>query len=654
MTLLQIVFAPFYLCVFLFLGHYVFNLFVREKDVPLQPVLTKIINNDYMKSINFSIILERMGRAILRFPVATLCCVALFAVEVLYINDVYFNDYRDLFFKLNLLLPLGVVLSIAVHLFTEELGWRGWRSYTDVIVIPLLGLYYILLPNEKNVTDITAVCYAIFCLIATIGVVVAPFRSLSQPSLFWVYNVKILWRILFSIICSLIFLGGFCLALVIIEDLFEADISEKWYLFFVFFWCILFAPLFFVAGIPLQSQRTEEQKNNYPILRILGQYVLLPILLLYLLILYAYGLKIIIHWQLPKGWVSWLMIAYSGLGLFVYFLLHNFFITKATKISTYFGRYFFYSELPVILLLFVAVIRRTADYGITENRYFLWLCAFWLLGISLFMIFTKGKSFRPVFISFAVVALLSIVGPWSAFNVSDHSQRNHLKDVMTKNNLLQNGKCIDSASISTADYYEMRNILSYFGKKGNIRFLQPLFTSNIDSLYNLYGENDNIGVIEDLMSKLTMDEDETETVHNASFIVRTSEYDEKYISIADYSQLIVCIYGQGYTNDDSLTAEEIALACVVKGKDKGYLEIYHYGVLYKRVSLADVVKQLTAIDWDDMPPYQMATEELSVIIDPQYKIIFTKIEGSYDDNLSPNIEYAEMYILYKDIQGNIR
>ena len=186
-----------------------------------------------MKLITFSIILERIGKAMLRFPVATLCCVALFAIEILYINDIYFNNYVDVFFRLKLLFPLGFILSVAIRLFTEDLGWRGWRSYADVIVIPLLALYYMLLPNEKDVTEIRFICYVIFCLTAIIGLFVAPFRSLARPSLFWTYNVKIWWNILFSMICTLIFLGGFCLALVSIDELFDISVSEKWYLFLV-------------------------------------------------------------------------------------------------------------------------------------------------------------------------------------------------------------------------------------------------------------------------------------------------------------------------------------------------------------------------------------------------------------------------------------
>jgi hypothetical protein len=601
-----------------------------------------------MKKINLSFISRQIGKTILRFPVATLCCVALCVIEILYINDVYFDVSSDPFFKLNLLLPLGFVLSIAVRLFMEDLDCRGWRSYADVLVIPLLALYYYLLPKENDFNDTALICYVIFCLVAVIGLFIAPFRSLKQPSWFWVYNVKIWWRVLLSVICTAIFLGGSCLALVSIDALFDVNISDKWYQYLVIFWGILFASLFFAAGIPARSQRIKGEEKNYGILRVFGQFVLLPVLLLYLLILYTYGLKIIISWQLPEGWVSWLTIAYSVAGLFIYFLLHHFFIMKATKVATLFGRYFFYSELPIIALLFVAIIRRTIDYGITENRYFLWLGAFWLLGISLYMIFTKGKSFRPVFISLAVVALLSIMGPWSAFNVSDCSQMNRLKDLLAKNNMLQDGKYIYNSSVSQSEAQEIKNIVFYFAKKGNAYHLQPLFTHNIDSLYQENGYYESVASA--LLDPLNTEKVGTENEYR-SFTISTNEYHEAPIPIAGYGELIVFIYFEGDVNNDSLTKEEATLAHVIKQRENGYIDIYHYGALYKTISLTDVVQQITAINWnDDVSDYNIAMDEMSVVIDSQYKIIFTEIQGSYR-NQSPDIRYAKMYILDKGDQA---
>jgi hypothetical protein len=438
-----------------------------------------------MIEIKFSSIPEQSRNAVLRFPVATLCCFAFYIIAIFHINE----DY-DSFAKLLQLLPLGYVLSISLRLFTEDAGWRGWRSYADVTVIPLLVLYYILLPDVNDFSERTFICYGVFFLVAIIGLVIAPYRSLAQPERFWIYNVKIVWSMLLSVICTGILFGGLSLTLISVEFLFDVTVPYGYFHLSVF-WCVFVAHLVFAAGIPAQSQRMEQSKANYSILSMIGQYILLPLLLLYLIILYIYGLKILIIQQLPEGEIAIMTIAYSVAGLFVYLLLHHSFITKTSKAAIYFCRYFFYSELPIIVLLFVAVIRRTVDYGITESRYFLWLGVFWLLGISLYMIFTGGKSFRPVFVSFAVVMLLSVTGPWSMFNVSDYSQKNRLEALMIKNNVLNEGKYVYDPSVSKNNYDEMENIVMYFVTKRNVRYLQPLFTDNIDSIcskHNIYKE----------------------------------------------------------------------------------------------------------------------------------------------------------------------
>ena len=60
-----------------------------------------------------------------------------------------------------------------------------------------------------------------------------------------------------------------------------------------------------------------EEIDEYPFgLKVFSQYILLPLLLLYLVILYLYGAKIILLWDWPKGVVSWLIIAVAVLGIF--------------------------------------------------------------------------------------------------------------------------------------------------------------------------------------------------------------------------------------------------------------------------------------------------------------------------------------------------
>jgi hypothetical protein len=601
-----------------------------------------------MKKNNFSHLPAQVVKTVLRFPVTTLFCVALFIVNILAIEyvcwDAEWDACEDVYYKCYLLLPLGIVLSMAVRVFTEDIGLRGWRSAADVLVVPLLAVYYVLLPVRPHDFLYTSdvYYYVVFCLTALIGLCCAPYRRIAQPRQFWQYNIKIWGRVLFSAFYATIFFAGINLALLAIGALFEVHIQEKWYQYNALFFYVLFASLFFAAGLPVPAQMTGETDKNYPVPRVLGQYILLPILLIYFLILMAYGGRILLLWQLPKGLVSGLALAYSAAGLLIYFLLHHLYVARDTRIATLFGRWFFYSELPVVALLGIAIFRRTSDYGMTESRYYLWLAVAWLLGLSLYMIFTKGKSFRPVLLSLAAAALLSVVGPWSAFNVSESSQMRRLQQLMTKNDLLQDGKyvCDSLKPVSQADYDEMEDIIRYFAKKERAHRLQPLFTPDLDTLLLTRGYIaqelfcDNLSVVE-------------ETVTPDAFTVEVDGGDGTHLAITGYDQLVRYNYYDWREDDDGLSADDSTFACKIKERPGGVLELYRYGTHYKSLSLPGIVRQITAVDWEQVQYETFPVDSLSIVIDSQCKIIFTEIQGTRNYQRPFSIGYAEMYILEK-------
>jgi hypothetical protein len=66
-----------------------------------------------------------------------------------------------------------------------------------------------------------------------------------------------------------------------------------------------------------------EAAREYPKgLKIFTYYILLPIVFVYLAILYAYLAKILISWDWPQGWVSKLILGFAGTGTFSLLLLH--------------------------------------------------------------------------------------------------------------------------------------------------------------------------------------------------------------------------------------------------------------------------------------------------------------------------------------------
>ena len=62
---------------------------------------------------------------------------------------------------------------------------------------------------------------------------------------------------------------------------------------------------------------------DYPIgLKYFTQYVLLPLVAIYLGILIAYEAKIAIQWSLPQGWVSIMVLASAIFGILAFLLIY--------------------------------------------------------------------------------------------------------------------------------------------------------------------------------------------------------------------------------------------------------------------------------------------------------------------------------------------
>src|SRR5690606_39197420 len=100
----------------------------------------------------------------------------------------------------------------------------------------------------------------------------------------------------------------------------------------------LFNTWLFVSGINI-NLRELDQLQLYPKkIKAFSCYVLLPLLLLYLLILYSYGFRIMLIWDWPRGIVSYMVLCISVLGILTFLLLYpygflqgNRWIKKANK-----------------------------------------------------------------------------------------------------------------------------------------------------------------------------------------------------------------------------------------------------------------------------------------------------------------------------------
>jgi hypothetical protein len=127
-------------------------------------------------------------------------------------------------------------------------------------------------------------------------------------------------------------------------------------------------------------------------------------------------------------------------------------------------------------MLLLAIGKRIAQYGVTENRYLLAVLSGWLALISLYYIVTRARNIKLIPITLCLVAFGTSFGPWGAFGVSERSQFNRLTGLLEANDILS-GDAIQSApgDVSFEDRKEISAALDYLVTTHGTDRLEPLF-----------------------------------------------------------------------------------------------------------------------------------------------------------------------------------
>jgi hypothetical protein len=113
-------------------------------------------------------------------------------------------------------------------------------------------------------------------------------------------------------------------------------------------------------------------------------------------------------------------------------------------------------------MLFIAIGKRVTEYGVTEQRFFLIVLGGLLFGLAGYFIFSGRKKIKVIPISLFTVALLTLWGPWSAYNFSLRSQKSRAEKILEKNGLLTgNTTRRATATVSHEDESDLSSIFDY-------------------------------------------------------------------------------------------------------------------------------------------------------------------------------------------------
>jgi len=568
-----------------------------------------------------------------RFP--TLTIIVIFATLVAFqliglTNRANRSDYDYMINQLGLVLFLCnfcFALGLALDLLCEaHLSWRRWRWLMRVLNI-VLGIILFIFINLNYQTNIVRL--AVLCIAAHFAVSSLPFIMQRSWTRFWNFNKELFLNIQLSIFYSGVIFVGLMIAYVAQRELLHLFTDYIFIAYLAAFVLIAFNSLFFLLGVPrLDMEETEEETWVYPGgLKVFAGFVLLPLVAIYMLILLSFELKILLTNDMPEGFVSWMIFCFAVVGILAFLLLYPIIGLKENKwIKTAISVYSI-SLLPLLILLWWAIIIRLKEYGWTEMRYIHFALSLWLtFFVVYFLIKRERVRIKWLPLSLVIIGLLTSFGPWGYSSVSSRHQQNLVHQIVQSTDSLSKGQLRDKIYYLT-HYHGYSAVKDFVTDNG-----RNIIEQKISDKVTRYGRY-NYELYEDVMDNLAFEIPEWTNNYNAAYqyyqlhlggTVLTEGYKYVHFSNHEYNKI-------NYTNKDlsyEFNDNNTLLKVTYKG-ETNEVNIPQHLLQYK-----DFVMTLKNKSYNDFVDYDTNKEALTLVLDNGVKAILYDLEFNASHDFS--------------------
>lgn len=168
----------------------------------------------------------------------------------------------------------------------------------------------------------------------------------------------------------------------------------------------------FLCRMPMVNDDSDVPGFSAPVVR---NILLIPALI-YMAVLYVYGFKILVEWELPKAPIVWMVTGIVAVVLLIIFGLQGYMADKRAKeinvkIARLALRFLPMALLPLLVLMSVAIFYRIGQYGITSPRLYVATFNIWAYVAVVYLIFSRRVELSNLAATFAVIFLAVSVIP---------------------------------------------------------------------------------------------------------------------------------------------------------------------------------------------------------------------------------------------------
>lgn len=288
----------------------------------------------------------------------------------------------------------------------------------------------------------------------------------------------------------------------------------------------------------------------------------------------------------------------------------------------------------MILLLFAAIYKRISQYGITENRYFVFITACWILAITLYILISKQKQLRFFAITITIISLLTSFGFWGAFSVSERSQVNQFSKVFTKIKS-KNYKITEQENI------QFQSIMRYLSSRNAIEKTAPFLGFNPKNVFKDISNWSMSSKISDTLNiEIIFEENDEKYLH--------FNFDERQITldIRGYDFLKKAAFYIPYDNKNESQRIDIKNYKLYLDYVAQSVNITKDSITIHKIDIKPLINNFKNKNSDYEVPQSLLTVE-EQFDDMSIKLIFNSISLDREKNNELILNYADAYILLK-------
>lgn len=364
-----------------------------------------------------------------RFPV-TIC----YIVYAVIVAEMSIWDYKiDSAFQYTAI--LGPLLTLAAYIWCEPYAKSraGIKTFVQVIVnLAIIGdLVYILMTEHFGEAETAG--HAVAVAASAIAIFFAPARG----------NVIKAWRfsyrqtvsaVIAALISSAVEIAIVIIMMALLLLLKYGDDMARMIFTIAIVLAVALPMMIFISRIPYPDDANLDRHEEPRIIVALVKYLFLPLLGAYMLVLYIYGIKILVTWELPEGYVTWSVTALVAEVLVVEFFLFPLSEKSLRPLGGLIKTALPALTLPLLVLMSVAIGYRINQYGFTTDRLYVLTFNIWCYMIMGYLFIDRCRHINPIPLSFSAVMLVTSIIP--GFNYTTIGAMLQREDMTTDDDVM--------------------------------------------------------------------------------------------------------------------------------------------------------------------------------------------------------------------------